>query len=112
MGLVYRLKCISGAVDGCGQGFQLAAGLVEVAGDSAQAILDLIDQVTALTLKQGISNSLDAKLDAASQALDDLNENNNVVEAQRGVSLTDALIAAAQEIIALLRRSIRVSKSR
>ena len=83
-----------------------------------EAIQVLVADVIALNLKQGISNSLDAKLDAAVQAIDDLNQNNdvaainslqafiNAVEAQRGVSLTDAdadaLIAAAQAIIALL----------
>ncbi len=59
--------------------------------------------------------SLDAKLDAAQQAINDLNENNdaatinslqafiNAVEAQRGNQITDKqaneLIARAQEII-------------
>lgn len=71
-----------------------------------------------MNLHQGIENSLDAKLDAAVQALDDINQNNdvaaintlgafiNAVEAQRGKKITeadaDALIAAAQEIIAAL----------
>ena len=83
-----------------------------------QAIQDLIAQVVALNLQQGMSNSLDAKLDAAVQAVDDLNQNNdvaainslqafiNAVEAQRGIQISapdaDALIAAAQQIIALL----------
>lgn len=69
-------------------------------------------------LKHGIENSLDAKLDAALKALEDINENNdvaaintleafiNAVQAQSGTKITeadaDALIAAAQEIIALL----------
>lgn len=71
-----------------------------------------------LNLKQGISNSLDAKLQAVIQSLDDINQNNNVaainalqafinsVEAQRGVNISEAdataLIAAARAIIALL----------
>ena len=71
-----------------------------------------------LNLQQGIENSLDAKLEAAQQAIDDLNENNdvaainvleafiNAVEAQRGNKIleadADALIAAAQGIIDLL----------
>ena len=78
----------------------------------------LANQVIALNLQKGIANSLDAKLYAALQALDDLNENNdvaainalqafiNAVEAQRGKKISqedaDALIAAAQEIIDLL----------
>ncbi|MHC4440292.1 MAG: hypothetical protein ACYS3S_23330 [Planctomycetota bacterium] len=82
-------------------------------------IEQLIAQVKALNLQQGISNSLDAKLDAVKKALDDVNENNdaaginaletfiNAVEAQRGNKIldedADALIEAAQEIIDLLR---------
>ena len=84
----------------------------------AEAIQQLIADVVALNLKQGISNSLDSKLEAVLQALDDVNENNNVaainmlqafinaVEAQRGVHISDAdadaLIAAAQQIVTLL----------
>jgi hypothetical protein len=82
-------------------------------------IEQLIAQVKALNLQQGISNSLDAKLDAVKKALDDVNDNNdaaainaletfiNAVEAQRGNKIldedADALIEAAQEIIDLLR---------
>ena len=78
----------------------------------------LIVDVVALNLQQGITNSLDSKLDAVVEALDDLNENNNVaainalqafinaVEAQRGIHIpeadADALIAKAQQAIALL----------
>lgn len=81
----------------------------------SEAINDLIDTVTDLNLKKGIDNSLDAKLNSALNALDDLNQNNdvaainslqafiNAVEAQRGNSLTDAqadmLINIAQSII-------------
>ncbi|MHC4193975.1 MAG: FIMAH domain-containing protein, partial [Planctomycetota bacterium] len=69
----------------------------------------------------GISNSLDAKLDAVLRALDDANENNdiaainaleafiNAVEGQRGDKIStedaDALIATAQEAIAALSSS-------
>lgn len=79
---------------------------------------NLAQKVIALNLQKGISNSLDAKLYAALQALDDLKENNdvaainalqafiNAVEAQRGKKISqedaDDLIAAAQEIIDLL----------
>lgn len=81
-------------------------------------LVELIGDVMALNLQQGISNSLDAKLDGALQAIDDVNENNdiaainklqafiNAVEAQRGNKITteqaDTLIAAAQAIIASL----------
>jgi hypothetical protein len=84
----------------------------------AEAIGQLISDVMDLNLQQGIENSLDAKLDAAFQALDDLNEDNdvaalnalqafiNAVEAQRDKQISgpaaDDLINAAQEIIAVL----------
>lgn len=87
----------------------------------AEHLQQLIADVLALNLKTGISNSLDAKLEAAVEALDDIKENNNVaainalqafinaVEAQRGIHISetdaDALIAAAQAIIALLDAS-------
>lgn len=86
--------------------------------DPTELLMDLAQDVIDLNLQQGISNSLDAKLDAAMQALDDINENNdaaaintleafiNAVEAQRGNKIpeadADALIAAVQEIITLL----------
>ena len=83
-----------------------------------ELVLDLMQNVIDLNLQQGIENGLVEKLDAAMQSLDDINANNdvapvntleafiNAVEAQRGTKITeadaDALIAAAQEIIALL----------
>ncbi|MGH9862419.1 MAG: FIMAH domain-containing protein, partial [Candidatus Acidiferrales bacterium] len=83
-----------------------------------QGIQKLVNDVLALNLKRGISNSFDSKLQAALQVLDDMNENNNAaainvlhafinsVEAQRGVHISDAdadgLIATAQAIIAQL----------
>jgi len=86
--------------------------------DPVSAIEDLALRVAAMNLQNGIENSLDSKLDAALNALDDVNANNdgaacntlqafiNAVEAQRGNKLTDAqagqLIAAAQAIQALL----------
>ena len=77
---------------------------------------DLIKLVFDNNLKQGIANSLDAKLDLALRVLEDMNENNNVaainalqgfineVERQRGLNISeaDALIAATQQIRALL----------
>jgi sugar lactone lactonase YvrE len=78
----------------------------------------LVFMVMSLNLQHGIENSLDAKLEAARQALVDLNENNDVaavnaleafinsVEAQRGDAISEAdadrLIAAAQIILNLL----------
>jgi hypothetical protein len=79
------------------------------------AIQRLISLVTNLNLQHGIENSLDAKLEAAEQALNDINQNNdvaannslqafiNAVEAQRGKmipeAVADLLISATQEII-------------
>jgi hypothetical protein len=67
-----------------------------------------------MNLQNGIENSLDGKLDAALNALDDLNEKNdaaacnslaaftNAVEAQRDNQITsaqaDQLVASAQHI--------------
>ncbi len=81
----------------------------------AQATENLIELVETFNLQQGITNSLDAKLEAAVGALGDLNQNNNVaavnalsafinaVEAQRGVKITneqaDWLIGEAQQIL-------------
>lgn len=83
----------------------------------AQIIVDVLD----LNLQQGIENGLDVKLDAASRALDDLSEHNdvaainalqafiNAVQAQSDSKIPQAdaaaLIAKAQKIIDCLRRS-------
>jgi len=92
-----------------------------VADDPVILVENLIDDVIDLNLQQGIENSLDAKLEAASNALADLNENNdvaainslqafiNTVEAQRGQDLTDELadelVERAQAIIDSLSAS-------
>ncbi len=81
----------------------------------AQATESLIDLTQSFNLQQGIENSLDAKLSAAVDTLNDLNVNNdaaainslqafiNAVNAQRGNKITDVqadiLIQEAQEII-------------
>ena len=81
-------------------------------------IISLAQAVIDLNLQNGITNSLDVKLDAVLQALDDANESNdvaainsleafiNAVEAQRDNKISNAdadiLIAAALEIIAML----------
>ena len=78
----------------------------------------LINSVNAINLQHGIENSLDVKLEAATNALLDTTAKNdvaainslqafiNAVEAQRGHKITDTeadeLIAATQEIIASL----------
>jgi probable HAF family extracellular repeat protein len=87
--------------------------------DPSALILALIDQVKGLNLKYGIQNGLDSKLDAALQALGDVNNHNNAaavnalsafinaVQAQGGKAIpaadADALIAAATVIIHLLQ---------
>lgn len=86
---------------------------------SAEALIqDLVAAVMLLNLNQGIQNALDAKLNAALMALDDMNDGNdqaainslvafmNHVAAQSGKQIdaddAAALIAAAQEIVGLL----------
>jgi parallel beta-helix repeat protein len=81
-----------------------------------EGILQLIAEVMALNLQNGIENSLDAKLDAALKALDDVSANNdvaainaieafiNAVQAQSGNKIpneadADDLIDIANEII-------------
>jgi parallel beta-helix repeat protein len=93
--------------------------LISPLGLGAKALTEvLIDVVASLNLQYGIENSLDAKLDAALNALDDVNQNNdvaatnalyafiNAVEAQSGNKISeedaDGLIAAAEVIIAML----------
>lgn len=82
--------------------------------DSVAALEALQSSVVEMNLQSGIENSLDAKLDSALNALDELNANNDAaachslqaficaVEAQRGDKITstqaDRLIAAAQQI--------------
>jgi len=82
---------------------------------ASEAIYALIGQVLALNLKKGITNSLDSKLSAAVNALDDANQHNdvaavnalqafiNAVQAQIGGALSPgeaaSLIASAQAII-------------
>ena len=87
--------------------------------NSVVALLDaLVTDVISLNSKNGIINSLDAKLSAGLGALDDANENNdiaalnalesfiNAVEAQRGTMIEDSdatsLIGQAEAIIAAL----------
>ena len=81
-------------------------------------INQLVNAVLSMNVRQGISNSLDAKLESALNALDDLNENNdtsainslnafiNAVEAQSGKEISevdaDILIALANVIIFIL----------
>jgi parallel beta-helix repeat protein/predicted outer membrane repeat protein len=86
--------------------------------DPVMLLGELAGKVFGLNVQNGIENSLDAKLGAALQALEDVNANNdvaainsleafiNAVQAQSGNKIptadADTLIAAAQEIIAVL----------
>jgi len=90
----------------------------ETVVDPEVMLQQLSEIVFSLNIKQGISNSFDAKLSSALKALDDLNENNdvaainslnafmNAVDAQRGKELTeteaDELISKVQAIIDVL----------
>ena len=83
--------------------------------DPVSLLADLISQVMELNLRNGVSNSLDAKLDNVLNALDDANENDdvaaidsiegfiNAVEAQSGDFLTieqpDEFIESALDTI-------------
>lgn len=91
---------------------------MEAGYDPVELLNDLVQTVIDLNLHNGIENSLDAKLDTALQALDDINANNdvaavnvleafiNAVEAQRDNKIpeadADSLIADTQQIITLL----------
>jgi hypothetical protein len=93
-------------------------GTVTALPDPVGMIENLVGLVTSYNLQQGIDNSLDAKLAAASDALEDANANNDAsainkleafiseVEAQRGKKLepcqADELHADADAIIAAL----------
>ena len=96
-----------------------SAYLFEVGpADPIHLVNDLIADVIVLNLNTGIQNSLDSKLKAVLNALEDINNNNdqaaikvlqafiNSVQAQSGKKISvadaDALIAAAQAIIDLL----------
>ena len=92
--------------------------LVLVPGDPAALLQSLVNAVLALNLNQGIENGLDAKLEAAIQALEDINQNNdvaacnalqafiNAVQAQSGNKIpqsdADVLIDQAESIMVSL----------
>jgi len=105
-------------MDGDGDGVAVAdMGAFEAPGP-VDLLLDLEENIVALNLQRGITNSLTSKLYAVMQVLQDENENNdaaaikslqafiNTVEAQRGKQIpeadADALITDALQIIKLL----------
>jgi hypothetical protein len=88
-----------------------------LAGDPVALVQELAQSVIDLNLPKGVWNRLDAKLDTALQALDDLDYQTavnalasfiNAVEAQRDKKIqkedADALIEAAQQIINFLNK--------
>jgi hypothetical protein len=95
--------------------------IVEADLTPLEQIEQIINIVESLNLQTGIENSLDAKLSAAMQALDDVNQNNDVAAinalnafinaalAQRGDKMPEAdadeIIALAQDAIAALEES-------
>ena len=105
-------------VTGLADPFGIVLGPGPSVEDPAEAIEALIGAVISLNLKRGITNSLDTKLGAALNALDDVNTNNdvaaintleafmNAVVAQSGDKIpeadADGLIEAAVNIIIML----------
>jgi hypothetical protein len=99
-------------------GTDIAARIVMGTRSPRELLSELVSRVIQLNLSKGISNSLDAKLNAVMAALDDTQTGNdtaainvmfafiNSVEAQRGKGLTtsqaDSLVSAAQQIISAL----------
>lgn len=97
---------------------EFGTGIIWKVVSKRGSVAELIREVANLNLAQGIENSLEAKLESAMNALDDVNQNNdvaainslhafiNAVEAQRGNKLTneqaDKLVADANNIIASL----------
>lgn len=85
----------------------------------SELLESLISDVMNLNISEGLANSIDFKINTALQALDDMNQDNdvaainalqafiNAVQAQRGNHISEAdadvLIADAQAIIALLK---------
>jgi len=117
------LDAVEGAVDGDGNpvtwtSITVAGTVTLLTDDPVEMTADLVLKVASFNLQQGIENSLDAKLGAAWDALNDINENNdasavnkleafiNEVKAQRDKKIedwqADALTAAAQKIISIL----------
>ena len=95
------------------------SGSARVVSMNPRLLLDDVAlYVVALNLQQGINNNLDAKLGTALQAIEDLNQNNdvaainallafiNAVEAQRGNHIpeadADVLVASAQAVVDML----------
>ncbi len=81
----------------------------------ADMLTEVVESIVTLNIQEGLANSLDAKLDSAIGALDDVNTDNDVsavnrlyalisaIEAQRGKKITDTdadlLIAATNAVI-------------
>ena len=127
----YAYLLLGGGVDGsAGQSMRGTVTSITFSGPNVAPpppataltmVQSLVADVANLNVNHGIVNSLDAKLDAALHALDDLNAKDdaaainkmdafiNAVLAQSGVWIpvadADALIAAAQEIIDLISGS-------
>ena len=102
----------------CGKASSFSLFALLQPGQAIQLLHDLVEDVVALNLQQGISNSLDSKLAACLNSLEDLKDNNNdaavgalgafinAVQAQSGTQIPEAdavdLISAAEAVVALL----------
>jgi len=114
------LGCYENPMGGCSaaEGFTSYLRTPFPAQSPSELLESLITDVLNLNLAKGIANSIDGKINTALQALDDMNQNNDVaaiyalrafinsIRAQRGNHISaadaDALIADAQVIIDLL----------
>jgi hypothetical protein len=114
----YNLFAFHGFCETSSNTYSFGGYLTDLYIEAAPVVSDIVDYVLEINVSEGVSNSLDAKLDTALQALDDLNQNNDVaainalnafinsVSAQSGNQIStedaDALIALAQAVIAEL----------
>lgn len=118
-GTFTEITIVGSGISECGHQRDAIRIQVGIDLDPISLLRELTSAVMILNLNNGIENSLDAKIDRALNALDDLNENNDVaatnslqafineVYAQRGNQISysdaDSLISKAQSIINLLQ---------
>ncbi len=119
-GLLDEVIVYDEALDGAAVAALYERGLdgVPACATPAELLADLVADVIALNVRAGIANSLDAKLQSALEALEDMNDHNDgsavnrleaflaEVQAQRGKQIpeadADSLIGSCQAILDLL----------